>query len=71
VRENGEWKIRYSQFHRLYEIMEPLTERPDIRHHYLASHGYKHEGKEDLEPFPKDTGYKHPPGEMPPFLDTK
>ncbi len=69
--EDGEWRIRYSQFHRLYEIKVPLTERPDIQYHYLATHGYKHPGDAPLEPFPKDTGYKHPPGEMPPFLDTK
>ncbi len=71
VRVEGEWKIRYSQFHRIYEIKQALGERPEITYHYLATHGYKHEGEVDLAPYPKDTGYRHPPGEMPPFLDTK
>ncbi len=71
VRVEGEWKIRYSQFHRIYEIKQELGERPEITYHYLATHGYKHEGEVDLAPYPKDTGYRHPPGEMPPFLDTK
>ncbi len=71
VRVDGEWKIRYSQFHRIYEIKEELPERSAVAYNYLATHGHKHEGEADLEPFPKDVGYRHPPGEMPPFLDTK
>ena len=71
VRVDGRWKIRYSQFHRIYEIKEELRERPDITYHYLATHGYKHQGEADLDPYPKERVYRHPPGEMPPFLDTK
>ncbi|MFK7895243.1 MAG: hypothetical protein AB8G23_05385 [Myxococcota bacterium] len=71
LRVDGQWKIRYSQFHRIYEIKEELPERSAVTFNYLDTHGYTHEGEADLQPFPKDKSYRHPPGEMPPFLDTK
>jgi hypothetical protein len=71
IKTNGRWQIWYSQFHRLYEIAEPLTERPNITFHYLGTHGYKHPGDAPLAPFPKDVNYRHPPGILPPFLDAK
>jgi hypothetical protein len=69
VKHEGRWKIRYSQFHRLYEIADPLPPRENITAHYLATHGYKHPGADPLPPFPKVKEYDHEPGVMPPFLD--
>ena len=69
VRVGDEWKIIYSQFHRIYEIKEELPPREAVVTSYLETHGHKHEGEADLEPFPKDNRYRHPPGKMPPFLD--
>jgi hypothetical protein len=69
VKHEGRWKIRYSQFHRLYEIADPLPPREHITAHYLGTHGYRHPGDAPLEPFPKIPGFKHDAGVMPPFLD--
>ena len=52
-------------------MKEELPDPSAVTYSYLATHCHQHEGEADLEPFPKDTGYRHPPGEMPPFLDTK
>lgn len=71
VKHEGRWKIRYSQFHRLYEIETELPPRESIKAHYLATHAYKHPGDEPIAPFPKVKEYKHEEGVMPPFLDTK
>jgi hypothetical protein len=71
VKHEGRWKIRYSQFHRLYEIADPLPPRENITAHYLGTHGYKHPGTDPLPPFPKVKEYDHEPGAMPPFLDAK
>ena len=71
VKHEGRWKIRYSQFHRLYEMVGELPPRENIQAHYLATHGYKHPGTDPLPPFPKVKSYKHETGVMPPFLDTK
>ena len=71
VKHEGRWKIRYSQFHRLYEIATDLPPRESITAHYLATHGYKHPGEDPLPPFPKDKSYRHEPGVMPPFLDAR
>ena len=71
VKHEGRWKIRYSQFHRLYEIVGELPPRESIQAHYLATHGYKHPGTDPLPPFPKVKSYRHETGVMPPFLDAK
>jgi len=71
VKHEGRWKIRYSQFHRLYEIETELPPRDSIKAHYLATHAYKHPGDEPIAPFPKVKEYKHEEGVMPPFLDAK
>lgn len=71
VRLDGNWVIRHSHFHRLYEIAEELPDRSKITAHYLGTHGYRHPGDEQIMPFPKDYNYRHPKGEMPPFLDDK
>jgi len=71
VKHEGRWKIRYSQFHRLYEIETELPPRESIKAHYLATHAYKHPGDDPIAPFPKVKEYKHEEGVMPSFLDTK
>lgn len=71
LKVDGQWKIFYSQFHRLYEIYEPIKERPNVTYHYLATHGYRHPGTDPLPPYPKIPNYRHPEGVMPPFLDSK
>jgi hypothetical protein len=71
VKHEGRWKIRYSQFHRLYEIETELPPRDSIKAHYLATHAYKHPGDEPIAPFPKVKEYRHEEGVMPPFLDAK
>lgn len=71
VKEDGEWKIIYSQFHRLYEIKDEIKEPPNVTFNYLADHAYKHPDDVELPPFEKLEGYEHPPGKMPPFLDAK
>lgn len=71
LKVGGRWQIRYSQFHRLYEIADELPDRSKLTYHYLATHGHKHPGAAPLAPFPKDPGYRHPPGVLPPFLDAK
>jgi len=67
ARLDGNWVIRHSHFHRLYEIAEELPDRSKITFHYLGDHGYRHEGDAPLLPFPKDYNYRHPEGEMPKF----
>lgn len=71
LRENGAWRIIYSQFHRIYEIKEELESKPEVSYSYLAGHGYRHPQGIELPPFEKAEGYRHPKGEMPPFLDYK
>lgn len=71
VVHEGRWKLRYSQFHRLYEISEALPPREAITGHYLATHGYKHPGDDPLPPYPKEKSYRHEAGVMPPFLDAR
>jgi hypothetical protein len=71
IKTDGRWQIWYSQFHRISELADPLTERPNITYHYLATHGYKHPGSAPLDPYPKNDSYRHPEGILPPFLDAK
>ena len=71
LKVDGRWQLWYSQFHRVAEFCDPLTERPNITYHYLESHGFKHAGDTPLAPYPKDTAYRHPAGVLPPFLDAK
>lgn len=39
VKENGRWLIRETNYERIYEINEVLTERPKLGSHYLGVHG--------------------------------
>jgi ketosteroid isomerase-like protein len=52
-KENGRWKIAYTEFERIYEISEELRERPNVTFHYLATHGHKLPDG-DLAPFKKE-----------------
>lgn len=39
VKQDGRWLIRHQSYERIYEIVDPLTEAPNLTAHYLASHG--------------------------------
>lgn len=41
VKRNGNWLIQRATYERIYEIVTPLTETPNITAHYLAKHGKK------------------------------
>lgn len=41
VKQDGRWKIGHASYERVYEIVTPFTEVPDITAHYLARHGRK------------------------------
>lgn len=41
VKRNGKWLIQRATYERIYEIVTPLTETPNITAHYLAKHGKK------------------------------
>ncbi len=41
VKQNGRWLIAHASYTRLYEIVTPVTETPNITAHYLARHGQK------------------------------
>lgn len=53
VREEGRWKIRRSEFERIYEISEKIEQRPNVTYHYLAEHGHRLPPGE-VEPFSRD-----------------
>ena len=40
-KEDGRWKIHYSEFERIYEISEEIVKRPNLTFHYLAEHGHR------------------------------
>lgn len=44
VKQNGKWLIKYASYERVYEIVTPVTETPNITAHYLAKHGKKQPG---------------------------
>ena len=41
VKRNGKWLIQYASYERVFEIVTPITEVPNITAHYLAKHGKK------------------------------
>jgi len=41
VKQGGEWKIRFASYERIFEIVTPFTEPPNITAHWLAKHGRK------------------------------
>lgn len=41
VKHDGRWWIQQSHYSRVWEIVEDVTEKPNITAHYLAEHGKK------------------------------
>ncbi|WP_028008485.1 nuclear transport factor 2 family protein [Solimonas flava] len=41
VKLDGRWKIKHASYERVYEIVTPFTDVPNITAHYLARHGRK------------------------------
>lgn len=41
VKRDGRWLIQHASYERVYEIVTPMTEMPNLTTHYLASHGKK------------------------------
>ena len=39
VKQDGQWKIKRATYSRIFEIVTPVTETPNITAHYLAKHG--------------------------------
>jgi len=41
VKRSGQWLIQRATYERIYEIVTPVTDVPNITAHYLAKHGKK------------------------------
>jgi len=41
VKRGGQWLIQRASYERIYEIVTPVTQVPNITAHYLARHGKK------------------------------
>lgn len=41
VKQGGKWLIKRATYSRIFEIVTPVTEIPNITAHYLAQHGKK------------------------------
>ena len=41
IKRDGRWLIQHASYERIYEIVTPVTEIPNITAHYLARHGRK------------------------------
>ena len=41
VKRDGRWLIKFASYERIFEIVTPVTERPNITAHWLAKHGRK------------------------------
>lgn len=41
VRQDGQWRIRHASYERIFEIVTPFTEPPNITAHWLAKHGQR------------------------------
>lgn len=42
VKQDGKWLIKRATYSRIFEIVTPFTEPPNITAHYLARHGVRH-----------------------------
>lgn len=40
-KQDGVWKIAYASYERVYEIVTPFTEPPNVTAHWLARHGHR------------------------------
>src|SRR3546814_6963805 len=43
VKQDGKWKIKRATYERVFEIVPPFTDAPNIPAHYLARHGRRSE----------------------------
>ena len=41
VKRDGKWLIEFASYERIFEIVTPFTETPNITAHWLAKHGRK------------------------------
>jgi hypothetical protein len=41
VKQGGQWLIKRATYERIFEIVTPFTEAPNITAHWLAKHGKK------------------------------
>jgi hypothetical protein len=41
VKQDGKWLIKRATYSRIFEIVTPVTDTPNITAHYLAQHGKK------------------------------
>ena len=53
VKREGQWKIKHTEFERIYEISEPIERRPNVTFSTLATHGHRLPPG-DLAPFRRD-----------------
>ena len=53
VKREGQWKIKHTEFERIYEISEPIERRPNVTFSTLATHG-RRLPPGDLAPFRRD-----------------
>jgi hypothetical protein len=44
VKQDGQWKIKRATYSRIFEIVTPFTDVPNITAHYLAQHAKKQPG---------------------------
>ena len=51
VREADGWKIQHSEYDRIIELIEPLSDTVKITSHYLAKAGLKPEQRRDISHF--------------------
>ena len=53
VKQGGRWKIRHTEFERIYEISEPIERRPNVTFAALATRGHRLPPG-DLAPFRRE-----------------
>ena len=41
VKRDGQWLIQHASYSRIYEIVTPVTEKPNLTAHYLGAHALK------------------------------
>lgn len=39
LKRDGQWLIQHASYSRIFEIVTPVTEKPNLTAHYLAAHG--------------------------------
>jgi SnoaL-like domain len=50
---DGRWRIRRSEFERIWEISETIEKKPNVTYSYLATHGHRLPPGE-IAPFKRD-----------------